>query len=247
MRIIMSPAKKMHVDTDSLAHRDMPRFLPQAERLKEALQTLPEGQLKGLWRCSDALAAQNILRLRKMDLYQALTPAILSYEGLAYRYMAPSVFTQAHFAYVQEHLRILSGFYGLLRPFDGVTPYRLEMGAKLAVDGHRDLYGFWGGKLAAQLALETDFVLNLASREYSRAVERHLPLGVRLVTVVFGQLRQGRVIAKAALCKMARGYMVRWLAEKGVTDRRDIRQFAQLGYGYSAAHSTENREVFIKD
>lgn len=82
---------------------------------------------------------------------------------------------------------ILSGFYGLLRPFDGVTSYRLETQAKLAVDGFRDLYRFWGDRLARQLAAETDFVLNLASKEYSKAVEPHLPENVHFVTCAFGE------------------------------------------------------------
>ena len=94
-----------------------------------------------------------------MDLRGRLTPAVLSYEGIQYQYMAPGVFETGQFAYLQEHLRILSGFYGLLRPFDGVVPYRLEMQARLPVDGHRDLYGFWGDKPARALAGETDLLV----------------------------------------------------------------------------------------
>ena len=132
--------------------------------------------LKQLWKCNDQIAALNLRRLADMDLRQGLTPAILSYEGIQYRYMAPGVFTGAEFAYIQEHLRILSGFYGLLRPFDGVTPYRLEMQAKLAADGCPDLYSFWGERLARQLFSESGCILNLASREYSVCVSRYLPL-----------------------------------------------------------------------
>ncbi len=109
-------------------------------------------------------------RLEQMDLRRNLTPAVIAYKGIQYRYMAPSVMEPTHLDYLREHLRILSGFYGLLRPFDGVTPYRLEMQAKLVVDGCRDLYQFWGSRLAKQLASKTDVVLNLASKEYSRAV-----------------------------------------------------------------------------
>ena len=122
---------------------------------------------------------------RVMDLRQGLTPALLAYEGIQYRYMAPGVFTEEEFSYVQERLRILSGFYGLLRPFDGVVPYRLEMQAKLAVAGARDLYAFWGDTLALALAKNTDVIFNLASKEYSRSVIPHLPAGIRLVSCVF--------------------------------------------------------------
>ncbi|MDD4849557.1 MAG: peroxide stress protein YaaA [Gemmiger sp.] len=246
MRIILSPAKKMNVGVDSLAPGALPQFLPEAECIKLALQALPGKGLQALWGCNDALAALNIARLRAMDLQHNLTPAILAYEGIAYRYMAPSVFEDGHFAYLQEHLRILSGFYGLLRPFDGVTPYRLEMQAKLSVDGHRDLYGFWGGKLANQLASETDFVLNLASKEYSRAVQPYLPAGVRVLTCTFGAVKGGKVVEKGTLCKMARGQMVRWLAEHQVTRRADIRHFDELGYRFASGYSTPTNDVFIK-
>lgn len=181
-----------------------------------------------------------------MDLQHRLTPALFSYEGIQYRYMAPSVFETGHLAYIREHLRILSGFYGLLRPFDGVTPYRLEMQAKLSVDSRKDLYDFWGTKLADQLASETDLVLNLASKEYSRAVEPHLPPSVRFLSCTFGEFKDEKIIEKGTICKMARGQMVRWLAENNITAPNDIPDFADLGYRFSPIHSTKDNYVFIK-
>ena len=152
MYIIISPAKRMREDQDSLPWRDLPRFLPRTEQLLAALRGMSPAELKALWKCNDRIAALNVQRLREMDLRQRLTPAVLAYEGLQYRYMAPQVFTDREFAYIQEHLRILSGFYGILRPFDGVTPYRLEMQARLAAGPFRDLYEFWGGDLAEDLS-----------------------------------------------------------------------------------------------
>ena len=148
MRMIISPAKKMRTDPDGLAAVGLPRFRDKAERVKQALQRLTAEELQALWRCSDSLARLNAERLRGMDLERGLTPAVLAYEGIQYRYMAPGVFERGEYAFLQEHLRILSGFYGVLRPLDGVVPYRLEMQAKLSVDGCRDLYDFWGGRLA---------------------------------------------------------------------------------------------------
>lgn len=101
--------------------------------------------------------------------------------------MAPGVFEDGHFDYIDEHLRILSGFYGLIRPFDGVVPYRLEMQVKLLANGCKDLYAYWGDRLAKQLCSESDFILNLASKEYSRAVIAHLPKGTRLITCILGE------------------------------------------------------------
>ena len=246
MRIIISPAKKMRVDTDSLPFQALPVFLPETERLLAALRTMTPKELQALWKCSDSIAALNVERLAAMDLRRCLTPAVLSYEGIQYQYMAPGVFETEQYDFIQKHLRIVSGFYGLLRPFDGVTPYRLEMQAKLAVDGSQDLYAFWGDKLARKLTEETDFVLDLASKEYSRAVEPHLPENVRLVRCTFGERQGSKIVEKGTMCKMARGQMVRWLAENNVTAPADIREFHDLGYHYDPAESGENHFIFVK-
>ena len=129
----------MNINTDDLAYRDLPEFLPQTERLLESLRGMSYDELKKLWKCSDKIAEQNYERLRNMDLRRILTPAVLAYEGIQYQYMAPAVFSAEEYEYIQEHLRILSGFYGVLKPFDGVVPYRLEMQAKLSIENTKDL------------------------------------------------------------------------------------------------------------
>ena len=246
MRIIIAPAKKMNMDTDSFAVRALPQFLEDTQRLMEAMQAMSDRELQALWKCNDAIARLSVDRLRDMDLRRNLTPAILAYEGIQYRYMAPGVMEAGQLEYLQEHLRILSGFYGLLRPFDGVTPYRLEMQAKLSVGGAGDLYAFWGGRLGERLAAETDCVLNLASREYSRAVEPHLPPGVRFLTCTFGEWKGGKIIEKSTMCKMARGQMVRWLAEHDVEEPEDIRAFSDLDYRFAPELSGKDHFIFIK-
>ena len=245
MRIIISPAKKMRCD-DSLAPQALPQFLEETEVLLAALQKMDDASLQKLWKCNDQLAALNVARVRGMELRRALTPALLAYEGIQYRYMAPGVFTDGALAWVQEHLRILSGFYGLLRPFDGVTPYRLEMQAQLSVGGMDDLYAFWGSRLAAQLASETDCIVNLASKEYSRAVSLHLPPQVRMITCVFGEEKQGKVVEKGTACKMARGEMVRFLAEGRISDPSALRAFGGLGYRFDPSRSDDTTLVFLK-
>ena len=246
MRIILSPAKKMNTDVDSFAVRGLPRFLDKTEELCRVLQSMSYDELKALWKCNDKIAALNQERLANMDLHHRLTPAVIAYEGIAYQYMAPSVFTADELEYVEEHLRIISGFYGILRPFDGVTPYRLEMGAKLAVDGYRDLYEYWGSALADSLCAETDLIINLASKEYSRAVEKHLPPDVRFITVVFGEHIGGKTVEKGTMCKMARGEMVRFMAENGIRDSEQIKDFDRLGYCFCPQESDDGRFVFIK-
>lgn len=247
MRIIISPAKKMNVNTDSIPWQELPAFLEDTEKICGILKDMSYEELKKLWKCNDQIAEQNVERLRYMDLRKNLTPAILAYEGIQYQYMAPGVFTSESLDYVQEHLRILSGFYGIIKPLDGVVPYRLEMQAKLKMDNAKDLYSFWGKRLAEHLFAETDCIVNLASKEYSICVSKHLPDHVRMITCVFGEEKDGKIIEKGTMCKMARGEMVRFMAEHQIEDVESIKAFDRLEYRYSQERSDETTYVFIKE
>ena len=125
MKLLISPAKKMRADTDFLAPKSVPALLEHARVLADWLRGLDYPELKKLLSCNDAIAELNFRRYQEMDFGRANTPALLAYDGIQYQYMAPQLFTAEQFAYVEAHLRILSGLYGVLRPFDGVTPYRL--------------------------------------------------------------------------------------------------------------------------
>lgn len=245
MRIIISPAKKMNEDWDCFLPTALPQFLNKTEILLDTLRQMEPASLQVLWKCSDKIAEENIRRLRDMDLKKRLTPAIFSYEGIQYQYMAPRVFTNKELGYVQEHLRILSGFYGILKPMDGVTPYRLEMQAKLKTGQGSDLYQFWGGAPAQALAKETDCIINLASKEYSVCIAKYIPSRVRFVTCVFGEEKGGKVVEKGTLCKMARGEMVRYMAQNNISDPEDLKSFTGLNYRFSSRHSKENTLVFL--
>ena len=246
MKIIISPAKKMNEDTDTLGYRNLPVFLERTEFLLGALRGMSYEELKKLWKCNDDIAALNTERFRAMDLRKGLTPAILAYEGIQYQYMAPNIFSDAEFDYVEEHLRILSGFYGVLRPFDGVTPYRLEMQAKLKTEGAKDLYAFWGDTLAREIFSETDTVINLASKEYSQCISKYLPESATMITCTFGESKDGKVIEKGTMCKMARGEMVRWMAENKVTSPKELKSFEGRNHIYSSEHSTDTNYVYLK-
>ena len=259
MRIIISPAKKMNINTDDMGYRDLPEFLPQTEQLLAKLKEMTYDELKKLWKCSDKIAEQNYERLQSMDLRRGLTPAVLAYEGIQYQYMAPAVFSGEEYEYIQDHLRILSGFYGVLKPFDGVVPYRLEMQGKLQMvrekgdstegikgEPAKDLYEFWGASLADKLADETDCILSLASKEYSISISKHLSKDVRFVTCVFGEEIDGKIIEKGTLCKMARGEMVRRMAEHRIEDPEDVKKLQLLDYEYSERCSDDVTYVFLK-
>ena len=246
MRIIISPAKKMNVDTDSFPYRDLPVFLTNTEELCQKLQSMSYEELKKLWKCNDQIADLNVKRLRDMDLRESLTPAVLAYEGIQYQYMAPGVFTEQEYSYVQDHLRILSGFYGILRPFDGVTPYRLEMQAKLKIGEYKDLYAYWGNRLAETLFGETNCIINLASKEYSICVSKYLPDSVRFITCVFGEEKNGKIIEKGTMCKMARGEMVRFMAQNQINTPEQIWMFDRLNYRFDETRSDENTYIFLR-
>ena len=247
MRIIISPAKKMKVDTDSFPYRDLPVFLSKTEEICGELQSMSYEELKKLWKCNDQIAQLNVRRLQDMDLYNRLTPAVLAYEGIQYQYMAPGVFTDQKFGYIQEHLRILSGFYGILRPFDGVTPYRLEMQAKLKIGACKDLYAYWGDRLAQTLCAESNCILNLASREYSICVSKYLPDTARFITCVFGEENDGKVIEKGTMCKMARGEMVRFMAQYQIENPDQIKSFDRLNYRFDESRSDDSTFFFLRD
>ena len=247
MRIIISPAKKMKVDTDSFPYRDLPEFLTNTEEICGQLQSMSYEELKKLWKCNDQIAELNVRRLQDMDLLGRLTPAVLAYEGIQYQYMAPGVFTDQEYAYIQERLRILSGFYGILRPFDGVTPYRLEMQAKMKLGDCKDLYAYWGDRLAQTLFAETDCILNLASKEYSISVSKYLPNTVRFITCVFGEEKGGKVIEKGTMCKMARGEMVRYMAQNQIEKPEQVKSFSRLNYRFDESRSDDSTYIFLRD
>ena len=224
----------------------MPVFLSDAEKIKDSLKEKSFSELKALWACNEKITEQNIERLSSMDLREKLTPAILSYDGIAYQYMAPTVFETEMLSYVQEHLRILSGFYGIVRPMDGVTPYRLEMQAKLEIDGAKNLYDYWGDRLYKEVRDSSGIIINLASKEYSKCIEKYLQPSDRYISCNFYEEQEGKLVQKGVYCKMARGEMVRFMAENRVEEPEGIKDFAVMGYRYAKELSSEKEYIFVR-
>ncbi len=246
MQIILSPTKKMRVSSDSFLPEHPPLFLNEAAELLNELKKLSYEEAKALWQCSDKLAQENYTYLQEMTLAKPTSPAIMTYKGLQYQYMAPDLLTDTGLTYIQQHLRILSGFYGLLRPFDGVVPYRLEMQAALSMGMAKDLYAFWGKKLYDALMVEAGPIVNLASKEYSKAISPYLKPTDLFVEPVFASLVDGKLKVKATLAKMARGEMVRFMAENQVTTIEEIKSFDHPDYAYTPEFSDERKIVFVK-
>ena len=245
MKIILSPAKQMVERDDGVAPLGMPGFLDKTRAVLEWLRGLSYDEAHKLWCCSDKIALPCYGRLDGTDLDAAYTPAILAYDGIAFKYMAPAVFDVGQLAYVQEHLRILSGFYGVLRPLDAVVPYRLEMQAKAHVAGTASLYEFWGDEIYRAVRDDDRLIVNLASEEYAKAVRRWLQPEDRFVTCTFAEQVDGKLVQKGVYCKMARGEMVRFMAENEVSDPEELKGFSRLGYAYAAGLSTPDNLVFL--
>ena len=244
MRIILSPAKQMKNEFEILEYTAIPIFIDKTEELLKWMQAQTHENLQKMWKCNSKIAEQNFERLKNMDLYSHLTPAILAYEGIAYKYMAPSVFENGQFDYVQKHLRIISGFYGVVKPLDGITPYRLEMGAKTNLKGYKDLYDFWGDSLYKSIRSESNIIINLASNEYSKIIEKHIKPNDTFITINFCENSNGKLITKGIYAKMARGEMVRFMAENNIENPEDIRKFNRLGFIYRDDISSEKEYIF---
>ena len=248
MKIIISPAKKMNIDDDIFEYRSKPVFFEQAEEIMNYMKNLSYDECKTIWKCSDKLAQLNYDSVVNMDLNYRLTPALFSYEGIQYQYMGARVLSRDALEYLQDNLRILSGFYGILKPLDGVVPYRLEMQSKFINYKNKDLYEYWADKIANSLFEETNLIINLASKEYSKWVEKYIKNspGTKFITCVFGEIKGDKVIEKGTLAKMARGEMVRYLAQNKICDLEGLKRFDKLEYKYSQEKSNEKTYVFIK-
>ncbi len=263
LQVIISPAKQMRAAQDAFEVQGIPPSAHETARLHRALLDIERnegsGGLQALWNVSDKLLGPCLNTLREFRpilnngdldnpaLARHLSPAVMSYHGIQYQSMAPEVMDAAQLAWLQDHLWILSGLYGCARPFHAVEPYRLEMGAKLAVDDARNLYAFWSDKLARAIAPagSNTTIVNLASVEYAKAVLPHLAGDATVVTCLFGEgIRNGKPIQRSTASKKARGAMVRWMAENKLEDTGELTAF-NIGYRHIPELSDKDSLVFM--
>lgn len=242
MQIILSPAKRMQINNDVFAHQALPPFLDKSAKVLACLQNLSFEQLQKLYQASDTIVKENMQRLEHMDLYNNLTAAIMAYDGIAFSYMSSKLLTQDDYDFLQKHLYILSAFYGALRPFDGVKPYRLEMQAKLKIDNYQNLYSYWHAEVNDLLATQDKDILNLASKEYSKLVDNKR---FNIKTVRFVQEHKGKLVEKGTICKMLRGLMVKFIAEHKINDFEGIKAFKENNVSFRTDLSDEQTLVFM--
>jgi len=255
MLALISPAKKLNFDLDhSYGHHTQPEFIDSAERLVTAIRRLSRADLARTMKLSDTLADLNYQRFKDFhtpfDLGNAKQAALV-FNGDTYVGLDAATMSTDDLAFAQDHLRILSGLYGLLRPLDLIQPYRLEMGARFSPPRRSDLYDFWGATIADALnAVLSDqaepVVINLASNEYFKAVKAK-DLSARVITPAFKEIKGGETRMLGMFAKQARGMMARYMIAQRATKADDLKSFNSGGYEFRADLSEADNWVFTRD
>ena len=254
MLAILSPAKTLDYSSPQLVSRKTKcEFLKDSEELIEGLRQLSSMRLGKLMSISEKLADLNRDRFQAWKLpfpRGEAKQALLAFKGDVYEGFELERFTEADWAFAQDHLRILSGLYGLLRPLDQMLPYRLEMGTKLKTRRGKDLYEFWGMQLTESLnkALKRqgdDILVNLASNEYYGAVQKGA-LKAQVVTPVFKDVRNGKLRFISFYAKLARGLMADFIIRNAIEEVEDLKGFAVDGYAFDASLSDDDTLLFTR-
>lgn len=254
MLLLVSPAKDLDFEPLTLQlPLTQPDMLAQSQQLADICKTLTPADLSSLMHISDKLAGLNAARFAQWQLpftEQNAKAALFAFNGDVYQGLDATSLSSADIRYAQQHLRILSGLYGVLRPLDLMQPYRLEMGTKLANDNGKDLYAFWQSsiteRLNQQLAeLSADVVVNLASQEYFKAVKVK-QLNARIITPVFKDFKNGQYKIISFFAKKARGLMARFIIQQRITTPEQLKAFDLAGYQYSSEQSSANEMVFLR-
>lgn len=255
MLTVISPAKTLDYETPP--HIDLatqPRFLSHSGDLITVLESLSVQGVAELMKLSDKLASLNVARYNSWPsnlTSENAKQAILAFKGDVYTGLDAATLSEAQLNYAQQHLRILSGLYGVLRPLDLMYPYRLEMGTKLKTPQGTNLYQFWGAQLTDSLneeLLQDDHptIINLASNEYFKAIQPKT-LNARIVTPVFKDWKSGQYKIISFYAKKARGLMARYILENQVNEPQALKDFDYEGYRFSETMSEGDTWVFIRD
>jgi hypothetical protein len=254
MLVVISPAKTLDFESSPRTQlATMPVFLDDSELLISALKEYSPAELASFMHLSDKLAALNSTRYENWS--RPFSPknakqAILAFQGDVYTGLDAENLSKEEDDFAQAHLRILSGLYGVIRPFDLIQPYRLEMGTKLSTQRGKDLYAFWGNKLTDSLnadleASKTDTLINLASNEYFKSIKTK-QLNARIITPVFKDEKNGKYKVISFYAKKARGMMVRFIVQNSIEAPEQIKKFNMGGYSFNKAMSSEKDWVFTR-
>ncbi|MCG8392728.1 MAG: peroxide stress protein YaaA [Pseudomonadales bacterium] len=255
MLIVVSPAKTLDYESELPALKtSQPRLLDDSEELVKRARKLSPADLSSLMKVSDKIAHLNVERFAQWQRpfnKKNARPAAFAFKGDVYTGLEIDTFTDKQLERAQESFRMLSGLYGVLRPLDLMQPYRLEMGTRLDNDRGKDLYAFWGNTITEQLnkdmkAAKTDVLVNLASNEYFKSVNKKQVNG-RIIEPVFQDEKSGKYKVISFYAKKARGLMAAWIIKKGIKDPAKLQNFDVAGYRYCEAESTADKPVFRRE
>ncbi|HZW62531.1 MAG TPA: peroxide stress protein YaaA [Flavobacteriaceae bacterium] len=252
MKLVLSPAKSLDFESKlPISNYTEAYFLAEAERLNKLLKKKSAKSLSKLMNISADLGQLNYERNQEWSLpftEKNARPAIYAFSGDVYRGLDAYSIEVEKMEYVQDTVRIISGLYGLLKPLDLIQPYRLEMGTKFPVGKNKNLYEFWKKKITQTLndeLKEDDFLLNLASNEYFKAIDTKV-LKVPVITASFKDFKNGEYKTIMTFAKLARGYMSRYIIDTEAKTIQDLKGFNYESYSFSEAMSDETELVFIR-
>lgn len=254
MLAVISPAKTLdYISSTPEHHVTDIRFPYEAATLVDRMRQLGVQDIQSMMGVSEKIAAENVKRFSQWTWpypENEARAAVYAFKGDVYTGLDAYSLAPSARAYVDRHVRILSGLYGLLRPSDAILPYRLEMGKKVRTEAANDLYSFWSNKIAAQLAddmmaVQSGTLVNLASTEYFRSVAAHVK-SIEVVTPVFKDWKNGHYKVISFFAKRARGLMVRYMAEHQLKQPEQLKAFDTDGYAFSAELSTNKEWVFLR-
>lgn len=254
MQIITSPSKTQHFNGREYSDCSLPRLQKKTKPLINLLKKMSREELALLLHTSDKLTDASYRRIHALTTkvtLQNASQALFTYQGDAYSAIAADRYSDEELSHAQRHLFILSALHGILSPLDLIQPYRLEMASSLSVHGSQNLYQYWRDPvteiLNASLAEDRDRTLiNLASAEYSKVVDRQELLG-SMITISFKERQLGKYRTIPIHAKRARGLMVHYVISRRITEPLTLRDFCEDGYGFCAAESTEREWVFCRE
>lgn len=254
MLLLLSPSKTLDLQDCDVPLRSQPRLKEKTRQLATIMKQKSPDEIGAMMSINDDLARMNWNRYQKFDpdhyTKRNAKPSILAFKGHVYHGLNADDFDQGDMAFAQNHLRILSGLYGLLRPLDYLQPYRLEMGTRLQTERGGNLYDFWGDDITGLLnrdlrSHKNPVVVNLASQEYFKAV-RPAGLKGRILTLSFKEWKNNQLRIVSVYAKMARGMMCHFAIKNRIENPEDLKAFDYEGYSWSESHSSEDHWVFAR-
>lgn len=250
MLLLISPTKNLKPIVSDLP-LSIPVFAKESKVILDELKKHDVDSLMKILQVKENVASLNKLRYQEIDYDDMGTAAILTYSGIQFKYMNHRDLDNDDLVYANQHLRILSGFYGVVRPFDSIYPYRLEMQAKLNLDTHTDLYAYWQDKIMIDIrneltTHEEPVLLDLCSQEYTKAFYPHLQDNDNYVRVTFRILKNGKLTTEATQAKMARGRLVHDFVKNRMKSLEDVKKFNSDGYQFKEELSNDKEYVFLK-